>query len=76
MRSRLDSTQLTDVIRSAARDVGPSGWDALYGFGAFDLPRALSSRTPAADPLEPNDDIEWVDGRRFRRDPRFTAGEA
>ena len=68
-RPRLDHTQLTDLIRHAARDLGRRGWDPDFGFGAFQMPLALSDRAPAPDPVEPNDDIEWVNGRHFRRDP-------
>lgn len=65
-RPTLDNTQLTELIRGSARDLGRSGWDPVFGFGAFYLPFALSARAPPRDYLEPNDDIEWVDGRRFQ----------
>lgn len=69
-RPGLDGTQVTELIRGAARDLGPTGWDPSFGFGAFHLPTALTARAPRRDYLEPNDDIEWIDGRRFERPDR------
>jgi subtilisin family serine protease len=59
-RPELDPTQLEDVIRDSARDVGPKGWDADTGFGILNTPSALSAKTPAKDPQEPNDDVNLV----------------
>jgi subtilisin family serine protease len=59
-RPQLDPTQLEDVLRSSARDVGAKGWDADTGFGVLSIPGALSARVPAKDPQEPNDDINLV----------------
>jgi hypothetical protein len=74
-RPSLDATQVTELIRGAARDLGTTGWDPVFGFGAFHLPTALSARTPRRDFLEPNDDIDWIDGRRFERaDPPVWRG--
>jgi subtilase family protein len=66
-RPTLDNTQLTELIRGSARDLGRRGWDPVFGFGAFYLPFALTGRAPRRDYLEPNDDLEWVDGRRFQK---------
>ena len=60
LRPELDPTQLQDVMRDSARDVGPKGWDADTGFGILSIPAALAARTPAKDPQEPNDDINLV----------------
>jgi hypothetical protein len=74
-RPELDHSQVTELIRHSVRDLGPSGWDRFFGFGAFHLPTALTARAPRRDRLEPNDDIEWVDGRRFERpDPPVWRG--
>jgi subtilisin family serine protease len=60
VRPQLDPTQLEDVMRNSARDVGPKGWDADTGFGILSIPAALTQKTPARDPQEPNDDINLV----------------
>jgi hypothetical protein len=60
VRPQLDPTQLEDVMRNSARDVGPKGWDADTGFGILSIPAALTAKTPAIDPQEPNDDINLV----------------
>ncbi len=64
-RPGLDAGQVADVLRESADDIAPEGYDPFTGFGLVDLPGALGASTPRADPLEVNDDIEWVDGRRF-----------
>jgi hypothetical protein len=71
-RPELSAQQTSEVLRRSARDLGAPGWDGVFGWGLLDLGRALSLAPPAADPGEPNDDIEWVDGRRFIPDaPRL-----
>ena len=59
-RPQLDATQLQDVMRDSARDLGPRGWDADTGFGLLWIPGALGVRVRAKDPQEPNDDIDLV----------------
>jgi hypothetical protein len=59
-RPQLDPTQLEDLLRKSARDVGKKGWDADTGFGVLSIPAALSLKVPAKDPQEPNDDINLV----------------
>jgi hypothetical protein len=59
-RRRLHVTQLAELLRSSARDVGLPGWDPDTGFGILDLPSALKKRLPSVDPLEPNDDVNQV----------------
>jgi subtilisin family serine protease len=59
-RPQLDPTQLQDVLRDSARDVGAPGWDADTGFGLLSIPGALTARARAKDPQEPNDDISLV----------------
>jgi hypothetical protein len=59
-RPSLDWTQLFELLRSSARDVGPVGYDPETGFGILDIPAALAAPTPPRDPLEPNDDIDQV----------------
>ena len=60
VRPTLDWTQLFQLIRSTARDVGPPGFDPETGFGILDIPAALAAPDPPRDPLEPNDDIVEV----------------
>jgi len=60
MRPTLDWTQLSQLLRGTARDVGTPGFDPGTGFGILDIPAALAAPAPARDPLEPNDDIDEV----------------
>jgi subtilisin family serine protease len=60
VRPDLDPTQLEDVMRNSARDVGPKGWDPDTGFGILTIPAGLTVKTPAKDPQEPNDDVNLV----------------
>src|SRR5829696_4115664 len=60
LRPTLTNTQLFQVMRRSARDVGKRGWDADTGYGILDLPAAVARHTPAADPKEPNEDVYLV----------------
>ena len=56
----------TDVVNPDG--VNRPGWDPLTGFGVLNVGNALNlpvSKLPIQDPLEPNDNIVWVDGRAF-----------
>jgi len=55
-RPQLEKTQLIELVRRSARDLGPVGRDRDTGFGLLDLPRALTLPSPPVDPAEPNDD--------------------
>jgi subtilisin family serine protease len=71
-RPDLAPDQAVQAIRLTAHDVGRKGWDALTGFGVLDVGAALSvakSKLPIHDPLEPNDNLVWVDGRAFGGKP-------
>lgn len=59
-RPELKNTQVFDVMRWSARDVGVPGFDEDTGFGILDIPAALSLPAPAVDPQEPNDDVYLV----------------
>ena len=59
-RPRLGKTQIADVIRASARDVGSFGWDRDTGWGILDLPAALAAPPPPRDPHEPNEDVDAV----------------
>jgi subtilisin family serine protease len=60
VRPTLTVSQLSQILRSTARDIGPSGFDNASGWGIIDIPAALAAPTPANDPFEPNDDISEV----------------
>jgi hypothetical protein len=65
-RPELDVTQIFDLLRSSAHDIGAPGFDNASGYGLLDIPAALTAPAPARDPYEPNDDIEQVaPGRLF-----------
>jgi hypothetical protein len=59
-RGSLKNTQIFDLMRWSARDVGAPGFDEDTGFGILDIPNALAMPAPAVDPQEPNDDINLV----------------
>ena len=65
-RPDLTPFQAAQVVRLGARDVGEQGYENSTGFGVLDMAGALARQAPADDPLEPNDDIRFVDGRAFR----------
>jgi len=66
-RPELDVTQLFDLLRWSARDIGEPGFDEATGWGLLDVPAALADPAPAIDPEEPNDDVDQVvPGRLFR----------
>jgi hypothetical protein len=60
MRPDLDNTQIFEVMRRSARDLGPAGFDPDTGYGLLDITAALAAAPPAADPQEPNDDIPLI----------------
>ena len=60
VRPELTVTQLFDVMRLSARDVDLPGYDDRTGYGILDIPAALARPAPAADPQEPNDDVDQV----------------
>ena len=73
-RPDLSPDQAAQVVRLSARDLGRKGFDNATGFGLLNVGNALAKKPPPRDPLEPNDDIVWVDGRAFGRaqTPIFT----
>jgi hypothetical protein len=66
-RPGLDVTQLFDLMRWSATDIGARGFDEDTGWGLLNLPAALADSAPAVDPREPNEDIyEVVAGKLFK----------
>lgn len=68
-RRQMHVTQLSELLRLTARDVGPPGWDPDTGFGILDLPAALRRPLPIVDPLEPNDDVNHVKAGGLFKEP-------
>jgi hypothetical protein len=69
-RPDLTPDRVIQAVRLGARDVGRTGWDALTGFGVLNLGNSLNlpaDKLPIQDPLEPNDNIVWVDGTAFQK---------
>jgi subtilase family protein len=54
-RPDLDNTQLFELMRRSATDIGEPGFDHASGYGLLNIPNALSFKTPARDPQEPNE---------------------
>ncbi|HSC91303.1 MAG TPA: S8 family serine peptidase, partial [Gaiellaceae bacterium] len=59
-RPGIEKTQLFDLMRNSARDIGPKGFDRRTGQGLLDIPSALTRGLPPIDPMEPNDDVDHV----------------
>ena len=64
VRPELTASQVAEVLRRSARDIGPPGRDTASGFGLLDVGAALALPAPVNDVFEPNDDIDEVDPAR------------
>jgi hypothetical protein len=62
VRPGLTADQVSDALRDSAVDIAGNGFDQRTGFGLLNVQQALIEPQRLADPLEPNDDISWVDG--------------
>ena len=60
VRPELDASQLFEVMRRSAVDIDAPGRDDASGFGLLNVPAALAYAAPVPDPLEPNDDMDYV----------------
>ena len=61
VRPELDASQLFEVMRRSATDIdaaGPRRRDAATAL--LNVPAALAYAPPVADPMEPNDDMDYV----------------
>src|SRR5438270_101325 len=54
-RPTLDNTQLFELMRRSATDIGAHGFDNATGWGLLNIPAALAFPAPRRDPQEPND---------------------
>ncbi len=64
-RPQLTVDQVAQALRLSTRDIHRKGRDSATGYGKLDLAAALEHRPPAPDPLEPNEDFRFVDGRAY-----------
>jgi hypothetical protein len=70
-RPELDHTQLFEIMRRSATDIGEPGFDDAAGYGLLSVPGALSFPAPAPDPQEPNEQPDQIEPQRL-----FSAGTA
>jgi len=56
VRPDLSNTQLFEIMRRSAVDIGPKVFDNASGYGLLNIPKALAYRTPPSDPQEPNEE--------------------
>ena len=70
-RPELDNTQLFEVMRRSAVDIGAPGFDDASGYGLLSIPSALAFRTPPRDPQEPNEEPTEIEPHGL-----FTSGTA
>jgi hypothetical protein len=74
-RPDLTHDQVVQAVRLSAVDHDRAGWQPDTGFGVLNVAAALRYDPPPPDPIEPNDNMFWVDGRAFRRpDPLIFKG--
>jgi subtilase family protein len=60
-RPDLDNTQLFELMRRSATDIGEPGFDHASGYGLLSIPNALALKTPARDPQEPNEKPDQIE---------------
>jgi len=75
VRPTLVNTQLFQIMRHSARDVGKRGWDVNTGYGILNVPAAVARKAPPADPQEPNEDVYLVKPNGLTRtgNPQLTS---
>jgi hypothetical protein len=66
-RPELGRSEVVFALLRSARDIESPGWDGGTGYGVLDIAAALLEQPPHNDPLEPNDDIQWIDGTIFAK---------
>lgn len=70
-RPDLDARQVGRALTTSATDRGAPGRDPQYGEGILNIEAALTVTAPPADPMEPNDDIAWLDGSLLKKKAGF-----
>jgi subtilisin family serine protease len=60
LRPTLDATQVFDLLRRTARDVGSPGFDIATGYGIVSILNALAAAPLPPDSSEPNDDVDQI----------------
>jgi hypothetical protein len=65
VRPNLDNTQLFEVMRRSATDIGAEGFDNATGWGLLNIPAALSFPAPRRDPQEPNEQPNEIEPGAF-----------
>jgi subtilase family protein len=63
VRPNLDNTQLFEIMRRSAKDIGPKGFDHASGYGLLSIPNALAAKAPLRDPQEPNEEPNQIEAR-------------
>jgi Subtilase family len=63
VRPNLDNTQLFEVMRRSAKDIGAHGFDHASGYGLLSIPSALAATAPHRDPQEPNEEPNQIEPR-------------
>lgn len=74
VRPDLDASQVAEILRESARDVGAPGYDNATGYGILDMQAALNWPTPQDDTPEPNDTIGAATVATTRAKPAGTIG--
>jgi subtilisin family serine protease len=60
IRPELDASQVAEILRETATDIGPPGWDFDTGSGLLNLAAALAAPAPPRDLQEPNEDVVYI----------------
>jgi len=68
-RPELDNTQLFEVMRRSATDIGAPGRDDASGYGLLNVAAALDYAAPLRDPREPNDDVSELSSSTYPSTP-------
>jgi hypothetical protein len=72
VRPDLDASQVAEILRESARDVGAPGYDPATGWGILDMTAALAWPTPLRDSAEPNDSVTTASPLTTLSRPRAT----